>query len=63
MLGTPFGMLPTLELNDGTVLAESNAIGRYVAKQSGMYGQGGNDVEQARIDMAFGFITDFVQGK
>ncbi len=29
---TPLGKLPILELDDGTIIAESNAIGRLVAK-------------------------------
>lgn len=45
---TPFGQLPVFY--DGTVvLAQSNAILRYLARKHGLYGK--NDVEAAQIDM------------
>ena len=34
---TPFGNLPTMKLADGTELAQSRAIMRLVAKETGLY--------------------------
>jgi len=45
---TPFGQLPVF-YDGAIVLAQSNAIIRYLARKHGLYGK--NDVEAAQIDM------------
>ncbi|CAJ0580539.1 unnamed protein product, partial [Mesorhabditis spiculigera] len=46
----PFGQLPVLELADGTKLAQSQAIARYLSKEFGGILWGSNNVEAAEID-------------
>ncbi len=53
----PFGQLPVLEV-DGGVIAQSNAICRFIAKKAGLYGK--DDLEQASIDMIIDFIGDLL---
>ncbi len=58
--GCPFGLLPTLEV-DGQLIAESNAICRFIAKKVGLYGE--DAIEQAHIDMVIDNMADMDHGK
>ncbi|GAU88187.1 hypothetical protein RvY_00931 [Ramazzottius varieornatus] len=51
----PFRSLPILEV-DGHTIGESNAIGRFVAKRTNLYGHG--DIEQAKVDSLVDFLED-----
>lgn len=53
----PFEKLPVLELNDGRMLAESNAIARYLGIKFGLTGK--DDWERAKIDEAVDILKDF----
>ena len=57
VLGTPFGQVPVLEV-DGVQLAQSQAIGRYVARLNGMAGK--DDMEQAFADMHVDHVKDLM---
>jgi len=52
---TRFGALPELEM-DGTVITQSNAIGRYVAKKAGLYPD--DEVQALYCDEALGAVED-----
>ncbi|XP_064594390.1 glutathione S-transferase 1-like [Liolophura sinensis] len=55
---TPFGQVPMLEV-DGKVLAQSNTICRYLARE---FGLAGKDVfEQARVDMFVDLVEDLLR--
>ena len=57
---SPFGQLPTLRLNSGVVIAETNAIIRYVAKLAGIYPA---DVDEcAQADMLLELATSDLMG-
>jgi len=58
---TPFGQLPVLEITDKsagktTQLAQSNAIGRALARKFGLAGK--DDLEQALVDMYVDQVSD-----
>jgi len=53
--GTPFGQLPTLEV-DGVKLSQSNAIARYVARKYNLAGK--TELDQARADMIVDCLDD-----
>ncbi|XP_078620473.1 glutathione S-transferase 1-like [Branchiostoma floridae x Branchiostoma japonicum] len=55
---TPMGQLPVLEV-DGTMICQSKAIARLVAKEVGMAGK--TDLEAARADMIADGLEDFGQ--
>jgi len=52
---TPTGVLPYAEMPDGTVIAESGAIGRVIAGSCGLLGEGN---EFAMSEMLVGMTTD-----
>jgi len=52
---TPFGGLPILDV-DGVTICQSDAIGRYLAKQHGLAGK--SPVEGAQVDMVIGCFGD-----
>lgn len=52
---TPFGGLPTLEV-DGVTLCQSIPIARYLARKYGLHGK--TEMDQAKIDMLVGCIRD-----
>jgi len=55
----PFGQVPTLQLPNGTILAQSQAIERYVARTNKLYGK---SAECAfRIDMIVEALLDIVK--
>ncbi|XP_046646240.1 probable glutathione S-transferase 7 isoform X1 [Daphnia pulicaria] len=54
---TPFGQVPILEVN-GQMLAQSNAIARYLARQHGLAGK--DEWEQAQTDMYIENINDLL---
>ncbi|XP_002731499.2 hematopoietic prostaglandin D synthase-like [Saccoglossus kowalevskii] len=54
----PFGQLPCLHVN-GVMLAQSNAIARYLANEFGMAGK--NNLEKAKVDMIVDAIDDLAQ--
>lgn len=56
----PMGQLPILEV-DGTVMYQSLAIGRFLAKKFGIAGN--NDMESYQIDNAVDNINDFRASK
>lgn len=56
----PFGQVPVLEV-DGKMLAQSNTIARYLAKQHGLAGK--DEWEQALADMYGDNINDLMTGK
>jgi hypothetical protein len=58
-LATPFGQVPILEV-DGQVLAQSNAIARYLARKHGLAGK--DEWEQAQADMYADNINDLLNG-
>ncbi|XP_030046562.1 hematopoietic prostaglandin D synthase isoform X2 [Microcaecilia unicolor] len=53
----PFGKLPFLEV-DGIILHQSLAIGRYLAKETGLAGK--THLEQAQVDGIVDSIDDFI---
>ena len=53
---TPFGQVPILEY-EGTVITQSIAIARFLAKKADLYGK--DDVTQAHADMIVDYVTDF----
>ncbi|PNW71783.1 hypothetical protein CHLRE_16g682725v5 [Chlamydomonas reinhardtii] len=55
---TPFGQVPVLEFEDGSMLAQSGAIDRYVAKLTGLYPEDPKDA--AFADMVVFHVTDFM---
>jgi glutathione S-transferase len=57
---TPFGALPTLHLDSGEQLAQSDALLRYAGKLGGLYPKD-DDVAAMRVDMWLGAVDD-VQG-
>jgi glutathione S-transferase len=60
ILATPFSQVPILEV-DGQVLAQSNAIARYLARKYGLAGK--DEWEQAQTDMYIENIHDLLNGK
>lgn len=52
--------MPIFE-EDGKVLAQSNAIARYLAKEYGLAGKG--NWEQAEVDMYVDCVGDVIAGK
>lgn len=57
---TPFGQVPVLEIDGTKMLAQSNAIARYLAHQHGL---GGKDPwEHAQADAYVDCIVDLMQG-
>lgn len=52
----PFAQLPSIELPDGEIIAQSGAIARYAAKLAGMYPA--DSIEAARADMIYEFAQD-----
>ena len=56
----PFGQCPVLEV-DGKMLAQSNTIGRYLARKFGLAGK--DEWEQAQVDMYADCIMDLRTGK
>ncbi|PNW71797.1 hypothetical protein CHLRE_16g688550v5 [Chlamydomonas reinhardtii] len=52
----PFGQVPVLELDDGRMLAQSGAIGRYVAKLAGLYPE--DPIQAAFADQAVFLVQD-----
>ncbi|CAH1798670.1 unnamed protein product [Owenia fusiformis] len=52
----PFSQLPILELGDGTVLSQSGAIARFIAKQNGLAGK--DLIEQALVDSIMDSTVD-----
>ena len=59
-LDTPCGGLPLLEIN-GTTIAQSMAIARFLAKTFNLAGK--NLLEEAQADMIVDCVTDFVNSK
>lgn len=57
-LETPFGKLPVL-LVDGVPIAQSHAIGRYVAREFNLYGS--NNLEHARVDQVIDYVTELIE--
>jgi len=53
---TPYGQMPVLTLTDGTQIAQSGAIIRYIAKHHGL--NGANDTQAAQIDAGFEHLLD-----
>ncbi|KAJ3255366.1 hypothetical protein HK104_007153, partial [Borealophlyctis nickersoniae] len=53
---TPFGELPVLHLEDGTQIAQSQAILRYVGKLSGLYPE--DRVKAAKVDQVMAAFED-----
>jgi len=53
----PFGQMPLLHVGS-TVIAQSAAIERYIARTNGLYGK--DDVEAARVDMVVEGLKDSV---
>ncbi len=60
-VATPHGKLPILELPDGTVLSDSIAIARYVARLTGFYPEDSDPIGQAKVDGLVGFVKDFLE--
>ncbi len=60
--GTPYELLPILEVDDGVIIGESNAIARFLAKKVGLYGDADDAVTQAHIDMVIDNIGDIDSG-
>jgi len=56
----PFGQMPVLELKDGTKIAQSAAIERYLARLGKLYGK--DETEAAVIDMVCEGLTDTLKG-
>ena len=54
---TPYGSLPLLEW-DGTCIAQSMAVARFIARQVGLAGR--NDLESAQIDEIIDAINDLL---
>jgi len=54
---TPFGSLPTLTLDDGEVLAQSEGLLRYAGKKAGLYPRD-DDLAALRVDMWLGAVGD-----
>lgn len=52
----PFGQLPSLQLPDGEVIAQTGAIVRFCAKLAKIYPE--NPVQAARADMIYEFAQD-----
>lgn len=55
----PFGMVPVLEI-DGKLVAQSNAIARYLAKQHGLAGK--DEWESLQCDVLVDTLSDLKQG-
>lgn len=55
----PFGMLPVLEI-DGEMVAQSNAISRYLARQWGLAGK--DEWESLQCDVLVDTLGDLKQG-
>jgi glutathione S-transferase len=55
----PFAQVPVLEV-DGQMLAQSNTISRYLARQHGLAGK--DEWEQAQADMYADNINDLMTG-
>jgi len=55
---TPFGQLPTLEV-DGVKLAQSNTIAHYLAREFGLAGK--SNLEQARVSMIVDCVADVLK--
>ena len=58
-LATPFGQVPVFEV-DCKMLAQSNAIARYLARKHGIAGK--DEWEQAQADMYVDCIIDLMHG-
>ena len=56
----PFGQIPVLEIDGVRMLAQSNAIARYLARQHGLAGQ--DDWEQSQADMFVDNVHDLSIG-
>lgn len=56
----PFGMLPVLEI-DGQMVAQSNAVARYLARQNGLAGK--DEWESLQCDVLVDTLGDLKQGK
>ena len=56
----PFGQIPVLEIVGVRMLAQSNAIARYLARQHGLAGQ--DDWEQSQADMFVDNVHDLSIG-
>lgn len=56
----PFGMLPVLEI-DGQMVAQSNAVARYLARQNGLSGK--DEWESLQCDVLVDTLGDLKQGK
>lgn len=56
----PFGMLPVLEI-DGQMVAQSNAVARYLARQYGLAGK--DEWESLQCDVLVDTLGDLKQGK
>ncbi|XP_070544580.1 hematopoietic prostaglandin D synthase-like [Ptychodera flava] len=52
----PFQVLPTLEIDDNVVLAQSLAIMRFLANENGLAGK--NNLEKAKVDMLVDAMAD-----
>ena len=59
--GLPFGLLPVLQVDGeaGTLLAESRAIERFLARRFGL--MGGSDVQQQQVDSVTEAVRDLTQ--
>ncbi|XP_002731492.1 S-crystallin SL11-like [Saccoglossus kowalevskii] len=55
----PFKQVPVLEF-DGEVLAQTNAVARYLANEYGYMGK--NNLENAKIDMIVDMMKEFADG-
>jgi len=55
----PFGSLPILTMDDGTVISQSGAILRYAGKLTGLYPE--CNIEAMKVDEAIGGIDDLFQ--
>jgi len=53
--GTPFGQLPTLEVN-GHVFGQSGAINRYIARETGQFGA--SELEGLAVDSIVELVND-----
>lgn len=59
ILAMPYGMLPVLEIN-GETIAQSNAVGRYLARKYGLAGK--NEWESMLCDVLVDTLGDLKLG-